>query len=129
MGWFEILVVLIVGLLVLGPNKVTEYARVYGRFTRQFRKMTSTITAEVDKAINLDSDGDGESLSLKEDLEAIKTSLKKDVSELKATLSNNAKATSDIMENSAKEVTTSLEKSAKEVSDTVNDLKLNAQNE
>ncbi len=91
MGWFEILVVLVVALLVLGPERLPEYARKAGRFIRQFRKITSGITKEVGKAINLDEDEELDS-SLKNDLDEIKKSLEKDAEELKKTLDAESKS-------------------------------------
>lgn len=53
-GPWELLLILFVGLLVMGPTKLPEMARTVGRITRQLRKVvtdaTQELTAEVDES-------------------------------------------------------------------------------
>ena len=42
-GWTEILVILVVALLVLGPNKLPEIAKGLGKGIRDFRKAMSSL--------------------------------------------------------------------------------------
>jgi len=42
-GWTEILVVLVVALLVLGPNKLPDIAKGLGRSLRDFRKAMNSL--------------------------------------------------------------------------------------
>lgn len=46
MGPFEILVILVVALLVFGPDKLPQVARQVGGLVRDFRRFTSNLTAE-----------------------------------------------------------------------------------
>lgn len=46
MGPFEILVILVVALLVFGPDKLPQVARQVGGLVRDFRRLTSNLTAE-----------------------------------------------------------------------------------
>jgi TatA/E family protein of Tat protein translocase len=46
-GPAEIVIVLIVGLIVLGPTRLPEAARQMGKAVTEFRKMTSGLQAEV----------------------------------------------------------------------------------
>lgn len=46
-GWIEILVVLLLGFLVLGPDKMIETARVLGKSFRQVREATDEITTSL----------------------------------------------------------------------------------
>ncbi len=39
-GWPELLVLLVVGIVVFGPDRLPEFARQAGRFVRQFRQFT-----------------------------------------------------------------------------------------
>ena len=43
-GWMELLVVAVVALIVVGPDKFPEYAKKFGKFLREFRKMSSELT-------------------------------------------------------------------------------------
>jgi Tat protein translocase TatB subunit len=113
MGWFEIFVVVIVALLVLGPEKLPEYARKAGRFVRQFRKITSGITKEITKAVNLDEDEGIE--SLRQDLDAIKKSLEKDAAELKQSLKTEMGSIQESVAESTKEAKETLVKDAAEI--------------
>lgn len=49
MGLVEILIVLIVGLIVLGPGKMPRLARNLGKAIANFKKATAELTAEVTK--------------------------------------------------------------------------------
>jgi sec-independent protein translocase protein TatB len=52
LGTGEILVIAIVALLVLGPEKLPKAARQAGEIMRELRKLTSEVKTEVDKAMN-----------------------------------------------------------------------------
>jgi Tat protein translocase TatB subunit len=57
LGSGEILVVLLLALIVLGPDRLPEAARKIGGFVRQVRQMSSGFQQEVRKAIDF-TDGD-----------------------------------------------------------------------
>ena len=46
-GWMEILVVLLLGFLILGPDKMIESARMLGKGFRQVREATDGITTSL----------------------------------------------------------------------------------
>jgi sec-independent protein translocase protein TatB len=54
LGGSEILIVVVIALLLFGPDKIPQLARTIGRFTREFNKykdiMESTIRMEVTRA-------------------------------------------------------------------------------
>lgn len=54
LGGTELIIVVIVALLLFGPDKIPQMARTIGRFTREFNKykdiMESTVRAEIYKA-------------------------------------------------------------------------------
>jgi sec-independent protein translocase protein TatB len=118
-GWGELLVILIVGLLVVGPDKLPAYARKTARFVRQFQKVTTGITGQISKAMNLEDEEDGKSSDFKKDLIAVKKSLEKDMADLKGTLDAQAKAVSETMESGTKDAAASLEQNAREISETL----------
>jgi TatA/E family protein of Tat protein translocase len=49
-GSTELIVILVVALLVIGPRKLPELARALGRGLAEFRKATSTVTEDLDNA-------------------------------------------------------------------------------
>ncbi|HEY49783.1 MAG TPA: twin-arginine translocase TatA/TatE family subunit [Dehalococcoidia bacterium] len=51
MGPLEILLILMVGLIVLGPGKLPQIARSLGRGIAAFRKATMDLTTEVSREI------------------------------------------------------------------------------
>lgn len=51
LGPGEVLVVLVVALLVLGPDKLPRAARQMGRAVAEFRRFTRSMQSEVDKAL------------------------------------------------------------------------------
>ncbi len=55
-GW-EILLILIIALIVLGPGKIVEFSRTLGRMVRAFRKATSDLTAQISKELEEEEKG------------------------------------------------------------------------
>ncbi|MEX2659684.1 MAG: Sec-independent protein translocase protein TatB [Acidimicrobiales bacterium] len=60
-GTPELLVILLVALIVLGPNKLPDAARQVGRFMGEFRRMSSGFQSELRDAMKepVSSNGDG----------------------------------------------------------------------
>lgn len=52
-GGGEIMVILLLALLVLGPDKLPEYTRKAGRYINEFRRMTSGFQEEFRQAMDL----------------------------------------------------------------------------
>ena len=50
-GAMELLVVFIVALLVIGPDKLPSYTRKFGNALREFRKASSEVTQEDRKSV------------------------------------------------------------------------------
>ena len=48
-GPFEILLILIIGLLIFGPDKLPQIGRDLGRTIRSFKKATTDLSAEVSR--------------------------------------------------------------------------------
>jgi len=59
-GTGEILMILLVAILVIGPNKIVKFSRKLGQLSRNLKRMTtdfsSTITKEIDLVDKLTSD-------------------------------------------------------------------------
>ncbi len=53
-GASEILMVLLVALLVVGPNKVVEMARTLGKVMRSVRKASSELTSAVTREMEME---------------------------------------------------------------------------
>jgi sec-independent protein translocase protein TatB len=52
-GGGEVMVILLLALLVLGPDKLPEYTRKAGRYVNEFRRMTSGFQEEFRSAMDL----------------------------------------------------------------------------
>ena len=50
-GTQELLMILLVAIIVIGPNKIVEFGRSFGNFTRNIRKMTTDMTANITREI------------------------------------------------------------------------------
>ena len=53
MGTFEILVILLVAFIFLGPERMIDTARTLGKWTGELRRMGSTVQAEMDDLTNI----------------------------------------------------------------------------
>ena len=47
-GW-EVLLILVIAVIILGPGKVAEFGRTLGKIVRTFRKATLDLTSQVTK--------------------------------------------------------------------------------
>lgn len=54
LGPSEIVVVLLVALIVLGPDKLPQAARTFGKYLAEFRKFSASVQAQVDDALKFD---------------------------------------------------------------------------
>ncbi len=52
-GTSEVLIILLIALLVLGPSKLPEIARALGKGLAEFRKMSSDVKRELDLEVQL----------------------------------------------------------------------------
>ncbi|MBR0040607.1 MAG: twin-arginine translocase TatA/TatE family subunit [Oscillospiraceae bacterium] len=50
-GALELIVVFIVALLVIGPDKLPQYARKFGAAMREFRKASQDVTQEIRESV------------------------------------------------------------------------------
>ena len=60
-GTGEILAILVIAMVVVGPERMVEFASKMGRFIAQFRQQTDSVTKEFREAFSLELDeGDGD---------------------------------------------------------------------
>nr|WP_209464814.1 Sec-independent protein translocase protein TatB [Symbiobacterium terraclitae] len=50
LGFSEVLIILVVALVIFGPNKLPQLGRSMGQAIREFKKATQSITEEVTRA-------------------------------------------------------------------------------
>lgn len=50
LGFGEVMIILVVALVVFGPNKLPELGRSMGQAIREFKRATQSITEEVTRA-------------------------------------------------------------------------------
>ena len=55
MGTMEIIIILLVAFIFLGPERMVDAARTLGKWTGELRRMGSTVQAEMDDLVNVDS--------------------------------------------------------------------------
>ena len=55
MGTFEILIILLVAFIFLGPERMLDAARILGKWTGELRRMGSTVQAEMDDLANVNA--------------------------------------------------------------------------
>jgi Tat protein translocase TatB subunit len=96
MGWFEILVVALVALIVLGPERLPGYARKAGKFIRQFRKITSGVSKEISRAMDMD------------DFDENEDSLTEEARSIEKTVTEGAKEASDTLNRETGEIARSI---------------------
>ena len=53
MGTFEILIILLVAFIFLGPERMIDAAKILGKWTGELRRMGSTVQAEMDDIANV----------------------------------------------------------------------------
>ncbi len=130
LGFFEILVILIVALLVVGPDKLPEYARKFGKMVRDLRKMTSNFTGEVTKSLDMEDDFDdlkntaqGLKGSLDEESLKIKNALDMEAEEIAKTIDNEVSGVKNTLEDETAELSAMLEKESLELDTTARDIK------
>ncbi|MCL5256999.1 MAG: twin-arginine translocase TatA/TatE family subunit [Chloroflexi bacterium] len=87
MGAPELIVILIIALIVVGPNKLPEIAGSIGKGIRDFRRFQQEMTSEVTKELNLDEERK-EFASLKADIADITGSFKAPLNELTAAMTS-----------------------------------------
>jgi len=57
MGPLELILILALALVVFGPDKLPEIARQVGKTVGDIRRMTSEVTGEIQRGLQLDEDG------------------------------------------------------------------------
>jgi sec-independent protein translocase protein TatB len=50
-GFWELIIILVVGLLVVGPNRLPEVARTVGRWTGRARAFVNSVKNDVDREL------------------------------------------------------------------------------
>ena len=55
MGTLEILVILLVALIVVGPAKLVEVGKTLGKIARTLRRASFDLTSEVSKELDIDN--------------------------------------------------------------------------
>ncbi len=130
LGFFEILVILVVALLVVGPDKLPEYARKFGKMVRDLRKMTSNFTGEVTKSLDMEDDFDdlkntaqGLKGSLDEESLKIKNALDMEADEIAKTIDNEVSGVKKTLDDGTADLSAMLEKEAKEFDTTAKEIK------
>ncbi|MFA5629397.1 MAG: Sec-independent protein translocase protein TatB [Dehalococcoidales bacterium] len=121
LGFLEILVILVVALLVVGPDKLPEYARQFGKMMRDLRRMTRNFTGEVTKSLDMEDDFDDLKNTAKEikgslDSESlkIKNALDAEADEIAKTIDDEIRGVKERMDDETAQIADMLEKDSLE---------------
>ena len=115
----QIILILLIAAVLVGPEKLPYYTRKVARFMRQIRQITSNVTSELSKSIGLD-DEDSSISAVKKDIADIRKSLEQDITDLKDSFSKQSKSISQDIESSTKGALDALQQSANDISKTFN---------
>lgn len=80
-GFLELVLIAIIGLLVLGPERLPVAARTIGRWVGKAKRMTSQFSQEINRQIEIEElkkelQKQGESLNINEDAQMIHNTVK-----------------------------------------------------
>jgi len=114
-GWPQLALILLVACVLVGPEKLPDYARKAAKFVRRIRKITSSVTNELSKSIGLDDEDSNVSV-IKKDITDIRKSLEHDIAELKGSFNEQSKSVSQSIESSTKETMDTIKQNTKDIS-------------
>ncbi len=130
LGFLEILVIFVVGLLVLGPERLPEYAKKFGKMLRDFRKMTKNLTGEMTRGLDLEDEFDdlknsaqGLKGSLDAESQKIKNALDMEADEIAKTIDTEVKGIKKTLNEETADLTALLEKESLEFDKTAKEMK------
>lgn len=121
-GIFEIMIVLIVALLVIGPQRLPEVARKMGKIYRNLKKMTGDFTKQIKEAADLDDDIEelkGTFKSLNADVKEFSKAVNTEVDEIKESLDAETEALTKPLKKEAAESKKTVDTKADEIKETV----------
>ena len=125
-GFVELIVILIVALLVVGPERIPEFARKIGKIVRQFREMTTNFTGEMKKAMDMEEEAEDMKKTVQEVEQTLGTgtgevgqTLGAEARELGQTLGAEAQELAKTVGASTKEIAKTLDTEAKELAKTI----------
>ena len=92
-GAMELVVIFIVALLVIGPDKLPQYARKFGAALREFKKASSDVTQEIrESVIDPLEEAQKPLREAMEPLEELKSEVNRDLRGVESDLKNIGKA-------------------------------------
>ncbi|TNC81618.1 MAG: twin-arginine translocase subunit TatB [Oleiphilus sp.] len=79
-GFLELVIIAVIGLLVLGPERLPVAARKAGRWVGKARRMVNQFSSEIDRQIEAEElreqlKAQGESLNIEEDIKKIQSTV------------------------------------------------------
>ena len=105
-GWGEFAVILIIALLVLGPDKLPQAGRMLGRAVRSVKKFVHEATRELDEIDDF--------REIKRDVEGIQKDLRSMGSDLERSVQEDAEKVEKDIRRTEKELTAAVEKEPEE---------------
>ncbi len=95
MGWQEIAIIVVVAVIIFGPDKLPELAGQAGKLMRDFRRMTQDMTGEFEKQTgvsvkDLKQNVDKEIAGIKAEMAGTTASVSKEINSVKSSVSKSA---------------------------------------
>jgi len=92
-GFLEMIVIGVISLLVLGPERLPKAARTAGKWIGKAKRMVSQFSSEIDKQLEIDElkaqlKEQGEHLNINEDIQSLQITAKTILKDVKSTQPN-----------------------------------------
>lgn len=88
-GPFEVIIILLIALIVVGPGKLPEVARSMGKATREFKKATTNVKREFEEAIRIEDEKNKSSNEKTDKVTIEATTPQHDIAQIKENPNNN----------------------------------------
>ena len=89
----EIILIMVVALIVFGPDKLPQFARTAGKYVNEFRKMSQEVRTQVSRELTLDlKDQDGKTIGLEQYIVKVRDEVKGAFSDVTSTITSETAA-------------------------------------
>ena len=89
----EIILIMVVALVVFGPDKLPQFARTAGKYVNEFRKMSQEVRTQVSRELTLDiKDEDGKTVGLEQYIVKVRDEVRGAFSDVTSTITSETAA-------------------------------------
>lgn len=116
----EIIIILVIAFLIVGPERVPEIGRKVGKFYRNMRRVTTNLTAEVKQAIDWDEEDVKNIKEVTDVLKEENTSLRQELDDLKKAVVSDMQEVNKSVADAGSEIKASLSQEGEELASSLN---------